>query len=294
SVKKIQAQLKRNPSDMGAATKLSKHTARLKEYRKAKGSGYGVHQTVKRIEQQVQQAGSWPARQKAQAEYKKLRRVAQKQLGVTQVPPETLQKELSKEYMQEALKGYMERMDIPPVTQQPVTQQALVEGGPMMSYAPGTGSQFQASVQQYKGMGFSQKEAERIATVGSQQMVDFTYEGAKAVARPTISEKVPGAIRDIGSFYGKELPLRAYEKVKAGMGIVTPYVDPLIEKEIRVQVGPKLLPFQKQMTIQTGVTYEEAASLPIQAIKWEAEKAGEMYAEGYEMTIAQLPEEYQP
>ena len=151
--------------------------------------------------------------------------------------------------------------------------------------------QQQLETKRYQDFGYTSTEAQRLATASlARGGVTFSPEEARKIARVTISEKVPGALRDIGAYIGK-LPEKAYREVFPKVVTAFEKAPPILEREIApvvLGVGPI------GIRAPIGVTYGEIAALPVKAVEYVAEEVGETAELGYAIATGYLPEKWKP
>ena len=149
----------------------------------------------------------------------------------------------------------------------------------------------QLETQRYKDIGYTSTEAQRLATASlARGGFTFTPEEARKIARVTISEKVPGALRDVGAYIGK-LPKKVYREVIPRVVTAIEKAPPILEREIApviLGVGPI------GVRAPTGVTYGEILAAPVKAVEYVAEEVGETAELGYAIATGYLPEKWKP
>ena len=152
--------------------------------------------------------------------------------------------------------------------------------------------QQQLETKRYQDLGYTSIEAQRLATASlAQGGVTFIEpKEIRKITRTTISEKVPGALRDVGAYVGK-LPEKVYREVVPKVVTAIEKVPPILEREIApviLGVGPI------GVRAPTGITYGEALAAPVKAVEYVAEEAGETAELGYAIATGYLPEKWKP
>ncbi len=157
--------------------------------------------------------------------------------------------------------------------------------------------QINLEIQRYKDMGYTATQAQRIVTESTRLQQDLTSKYAKQIGRVTIPERLYGGVQDITKVYTGAIqaaPAKTLEALKKTVGFVSPVTGLLLEREVKVSLGPTLPVVGGLLDVPMGVSYGEAATIPKQTIEWTAETAGAGWEDIYGETITKLPEEYQP